>query len=110
MKFITYSEAENKEELGIGGMGGWFEAGMRWADYLEAWRPKAHPILERLRKEIIKNDIRCTGDQHQNGYPSVPLFANGKVATYSFRAWGDLMAAIWSTEDNKDYSYMSFYM
>ena len=111
MKFITYDQAADLEEIGLGGTGGWFEAGMRWEDYLTKWKPYTHKILERLRSEIIKNNIRCTGDQHQHGnYKSCPVFANGKTATYSYRAWGDLMAAIWSTEDDQDYSYMTFYM
>ena len=49
-------------------------------------------------------------EQHQNGAVAVPLWSNGKVDTYSFRSWGDLMAAVWSTEENKDYGYMDFYM
>jgi hypothetical protein len=69
-----------------------------------------HPLLEELRRSIIANNIRCTGEQHQNGAVAVPLWSNGKVDTYSFRAWGDLMAAVWSTEENKDYGYMDFYM
>jgi hypothetical protein len=32
------------------------------------------------------------------------------VATFSYRGWGDIMAAIWSEEENKDYNYMDFYM
>ncbi len=111
MKFITYKEAEELEEIGLGGMGGFFENGMRWEDYLAIYKPEAHELLEQLRQGIIDNKVRCTGDQHQHtDYPSVPVFPNGKVATYSYRAWGDLMAAIWSTEENVDYNYMSFYM
>ena len=40
----------------------------------------------------------------------MPLFSDGKVATFSFRGWGDLMAAIWSEAEDKDYGYMDFYM
>ena len=111
IQFITYNEASDKEEIGIGGMGGFFEAGMRWEDYIKVFIPDVHDTLNQLRSAIIENNIRCTGDQHQySNYESVPLFPNGKVATYSYRAWGDLMAAVWSSEENKDYSYMSFYM
>ena len=64
-----------------------------------------------LRESIIKNQIGWTGKSMQDfGYETVPLWSNGKVDTYSWRAWGDLMAAVWSSEDNKDYSYMDFYM
>lgn len=111
IEFITYGEAEEKEENGLGGMGGWFSDGHRWEDYIDGYNDEGKQLLEELRRAIIKNGIRCTGDQHQHsGYRSVPLWSDGKVDTYSYRAWGDLMAAIWSTEDDKDYSYMDFYM
>ena len=110
IKFISYDEAEDLEENGLGGVGGWFDNGMRWVDYLEIWNPEVHETLENLRKAIINNQINCTGEEHQNGYPSVPVFEDGSVATYTWRAWGDLMAAIWSSEYDKDYNYMHFYM
>ncbi len=111
IKFINYSEVQNKEDIGIGGLGGFFEDGMRWKDYLEIFTDEGKILVEHLRDKIIENNIRCTGYEHQNSaYNSVPLFSNGKVATYSFRAWGDLMAAVWSENDNKDYNYMTFYM
>jgi len=111
IKFVQYNEAESLPESGFGGMGGWFEMGMRWCDYKEMWIEDVHETIENLRAAIIENHIKCTGDQHQHsGVESCPVFEDGTTATYSFRAWGDLMAAVWSTEDNEDYSYMSFYM
>lgn len=107
--FISYQSAESKEENGLGGMGGFFDDGMRWKDYLEIWKPEVHELLEDLRKAIVESGLKCTGAEHQSGALAVPLFPDGKVATYSYRAWGDLMAAVWSEEENKDYSYMSFY-
>ena len=123
-KWITYQEAEGKEENGLGGWGGWFGydemnrgadgrwtmSRARWPDYLDYFEPKARPELEELYQSIVANRIRCTGEEHQSGAVAVPLWDNGKVDTYSMRAWGDLMAAVWSTEDNKDYGYMDFYM
>jgi hypothetical protein len=50
-----------------------------------------------------------TGQEHQYN-SGVPVFSDGKVATYTYRGWGDLMAAIWATEEDKDYHYMDFYM
>jgi hypothetical protein len=115
--FVCYDEASSREDLGLGGMGGWFgesergwDAGHRWKDYVESYNEEVRPALEELRKALIKHGIRCTGEQQQNRAEVCPLWSNGKADTYSFRAWGDLMAAIWSTEDNKDYSYMDFYM
>ncbi len=110
VEWITYSESRGKEENGLGGMGGWFENGMRWKDYKNSYKKIAHSMLETLRKSIIENGIKCSGEAHQGYSSAVPLWSNGKVDTYSFRAWGDLMAAVWSTEDNQDYNYMSFYM
>jgi hypothetical protein len=122
-KWITNAEAAGKDENGLGGMGGWFgydnsadggqelpPAHHRWADYLGNFEPKAHAMLEELRRSIVANKVRCTGYQHQNEASAVPLWSNGKVDTYSYRAWGDLMAAVWSTEEDKDYGYMDFYM
>jgi hypothetical protein len=119
-KWITYAEAAGRGESG---MGGWFgydksaeggdglpKAHHRWVDYLHNFKPEAHAMLEEFRRSIIANNIRCTGEQHQNGATAVPLWSDGKVDTYSFRSWGDLMAAVWSTEENKDYGYMDFYM
>lgn len=115
IRFITYSEAEKlPEHPTIGGLGGFFQLGMRWTDYLEQCAP---PIdsegaldLEILRKTIIKQHIKCTGREHQSDIePYVPLFEDGTVATFSYRAWGDLMAAVWSSEEEKDYCYMDFY-
>ena len=110
-KWITTDEAEGKEENGLGGMGGFFSEGMRWKNYKENYVPKVHEKLEELRRSIIENNIRCTGEERQEGGGNVvPLWSNGKVDTYSWRAWGDLMAAVWSEHENKDYNYMDFYM
>jgi hypothetical protein len=37
------------------------------------------------------------------------MFSDGSVATFSLRGWGDLLAAVYSERDNKDYCYMDFY-
>lgn len=110
-KWITPEEVKGKEDNGLGGLGGFFHAGMRWKDYKNRFQKKVYSMLEELRKSIIKNNIRCTGQQMQeDGLSVVPLWSNGKVDTYTWRAWGDLMAAVWSEKDKKDYSYMDFYM
>ena len=111
IKFITFEEALKYEENGLGGFGGIFARGMRWKDYKEIFNEQGRVDVETLRKAIIENDIKCTGEQHQRSdYKSVPLWSNGKVDTYTYRAWGDLMAAVWSEEEDKDYSYFDFYM
>jgi hypothetical protein len=40
----------------------------------------------------------------------VPVFDDGAIATFSFRAWGDLMAAIWADTDGRRHGYMDYYM
>jgi len=107
--WISYDEAENKENS-FGGLGGWFDNGMRWKDYLEACTPKSRQYPMAIRKAVIERQLKEGGDWHQSSDTGVPLFSDGTVATFSYRSWGDIMAAIWSQEDDCDYSYMSFYM
>ena len=110
-----------QREVAIGGWGGGFgynnEEGEkrekvrhRWNDYLEDMAPECIPYAEALREACVKHNIRITGYQHQNDADGVPVFSDGKIGSFSFRAWGDLMAAIWSEAENKDYNYMDFYM
>jgi len=101
--------------VAIGGWGGWFGYGeprenahQRWKDYVEDLRPECIPYAEALREACVKHNIRITGVQHQNDSNGVPVFSDGKIGSFSLRAWGDLMAAIWSEAENKDYNYMDF--
>jgi hypothetical protein len=93
----------------IGWWGGFFENGMRWKDYLEAFEPDMHPYLEAARKSAVANNIKATGAQHQ--YDGItPVFSDGSTFAMTFRAWGDFMAAVWSEEQDTDMGYMDFYM
>ena len=92
-----------------GGLGGWFTDGMRWKDYAETHTEEGLRYAEALREAILLRKIKATGSEHQNGSELVPVFSDGTIATFSFRAWGDLLAAVWSEKENKDYHYMSFY-
>jgi hypothetical protein len=88
---------------------GFFEPPMRWEDYLDKHAERLHPRLEALREAIIKQNIRHTGRIHQmDNTISCPKFEDGTAQTYSRLAWGDLMAAIWSTHENKDYHHNDF--
>lgn len=118
-KWISYELATQEIEIGqlkvndIGGMGGWFNSrdeGHRWKDYIKKFNKRQIPYIEALRQEIVQNRIKMPGSEHQERKDGVPVFSDNTVALYSYRAWGDLMAAIWSTEENKDYSYIDFYM
>lgn len=118
-KWISYEEADGKPES-CGGLGGWFgrdyetgewrkKNGHRWADYIRRMGEAELPYLEAIRKDVVERKVRYNGRDHQNEDDGVPMFSDGSVGTFSYRAWGDLMAAIWSTEENKDYCYMDFY-
>lgn len=116
IKWISYENAMKLIDLDvlkdnkIGGLGGWFQNGNRWKDYKNVFKKEAHPYQEALRREIIEKNIRYCGNDHEELHDGVPVFSDFTVATYSYRGWGDLMAAIWATQENKDYSYIDFYM
>lgn len=111
-EWVDLSDVPDNDELVWGWTGGWFNFktyGLRWNDYLSHFQPEVHPYLEAIREEVVKNNYKFTGEEHQNN-SGVPKFSNGKYLCLSWRAWGDLMAAIWSEEEDKDYNYMDFYM
>lgn len=108
-EWISYEKAKEYQENEAGGLGGYFnfkQKGMSWEDY----HLKENLYTQALKEEILAKNIKITGGEHQNSENGVPLFEDNTVATYSYRAWGDLMAAIWSEKENKDYCYMDFYM
>lgn len=93
----------------FGGLGGFFVLGMRWCDYLDALCEDGAAYAEALRSAILERKLKKTGHYHQNSYHGVPLFSDGTVAEFSFRAWGDIVAATWAEEEDQDYSYLDFY-
>lgn len=109
ISMISKEESSN-HEISFGRLGGFFENGMRWKDYIDTVLPEKRLYAEAFRKFAVSNNIRITGEQHQESSEAVPLFSDGTIMSLSWRAWGDIMAAIWSEEENKDYNYMDFYM
>lgn len=107
--FISYEDADGLPDSGIGGFGGIVD-GWPWSRYEETFNEDGIEYIRALRDYIIENNIKRGGDWHQNSESGVPLFSDGTVAIYSYRAWGDLMAAIWGDIDGEPYSYMDFYM
>lgn len=98
---------DNGKKDKVGGLGGFFKDGYRWKDYIDT-RPEEHkPYYEALRKFIVENKIRITGQEQDN---LAITFNDDERASFSWRGWGDFMAAVWSEEENKDYHYMNFYM
>lgn len=110
VRWGAFNEVDQPGVVDIGGWGGHIEKGQRWLDYLLLIDGKWGDHFEALRGEILKRRLKRGGDWHQFALDGVPVFDDGVVATFSFRGWGDLMAAIWSDEDGRDYSYMDFYM
>lgn len=112
-KWIAYEDVPESEEMCFGWLGGWFnskEGGKRWKDYIDVFQPVVLPYLEAVRADVVHRNRRLTGEDHQYSSEGVPLFTDGKCLCLTYRAWGDLMAAIWSEKENKDYNYMDFYM
>jgi len=112
IKVIKWSKLKKTKNIKTSAgciMGGFFYNGMRWKDYIKTFSNEVKPYLFALKKEIILKKIRYSGEQHQCGSNGVPVFNDNTRGCFSFRAWGDLMAAIWSTEEDNDYSYMDFY-
>ena len=106
---VNWSEYDAPEDAAsIGWWGGFFENGMRWKDYVENFDPEVHPYLEAARKSAVDTKIKATGMEHQ--YRGItPVFSDGRYFAMTFRAWGDFMAAVWSEEEDRDFSYMDFY-
>lgn len=108
INWVSYDKAaSHPDKTGeIGGLGGMFRDGYRWKDYCDP----GCEYYESLRKSILDNNLRITGEEHQESDNGAPMFEDGTVGLFSWRAWGDLMAAVWSEKEDKNYNYMDFYM
>jgi hypothetical protein len=109
VKWIAYNDVTKDMKKSIGGMGGWFKEGLRWKDYIENLKPEVVPYAEAIR-EAFKDKKPFGGDHHQDAPDGVPVFSDGTYGSFSYRAWGDIMAAIQTSKDNKDHHYMDYYM
>lgn len=107
VEWISDDEVGDRKES-VGGMGGWFD-GHTWQDYLDAWKPEVRPYFEAIRESVVTTGHWINGKQHQNADDGVPLFEDGTVGQFSFRAWGDLMAAISESVDHGKWNYMNWY-
>ena len=83
---------------------------MRWPDYLAGYAPEWHPYVEAIRHAIIEGKVWTGGDWHQYSPNGVPVVAGGHFMGCGFRSWGGLLAAVWSSELNRNFSYLDFYM
>ncbi|MFD2720175.1 hypothetical protein ACFST9_15735 [Hymenobacter monticola] len=106
------SFSENHPGFNLDNLGGSysFKEGMRWPDYIAGYASEWYPYLEAIRQSIIERGVWAGGDWHQYSDNGAPVVAGGHFMVCSFRSWGDLMAAVWSSELNRDFSYIDFYM
>ena len=105
-----YSRSDFRSPNNIAGTGGFFENGMRWADYVHRiCSSEVTDRLEELRTEILARGIRTGGRWHQTSDEGVPAWPDCVLFQASWRGWADLMAAVWSTHEGEDYCYMDFY-
>ena len=113
VEWIAFDQSDARLAAGapdLGGWGGMMTTAMRWADYVAEIDAARHGHFEALREAILARGLRRGGDWHQWAADGVPVFDDGALATFSYRAWGDLMAAVWSEHDGRGYGYMDFYM
>lgn len=111
-KWVKLPELEDFSGLDIMFIqsGGIFEKGCRWFYYINSVEEWQRPYLEAIREEIISKAIKWTGKEMQENPKGIPVFNNGKLGLFTWRAWGDLLAAIWAESEDIDYSYIDFYM
>lgn len=106
IKWISYDESRQYEES-VGWMGGTSTC-LMWEEYLQYYGKNTWEYLEAIRTKILEENLKVTGAEHQDRY--TPLFEDNTVGSFTYRAWGDLVAAIWNTKENqRKYNYMDFY-
>jgi len=110
VEWVDFNDPRLSDDKTIGWMGGWVR-GEQWDEYLKLIAEQWHPYMNAVKDSIIANNIKCTGSEHSEGEGFTPLFSDGYQLGLTWRAWGDLMAAVWNTaEDTNRYSYTNFYM
>lgn len=67
-------------------------------------------IVQLIGDEVVKFGYSFSGQDHQNALTGVPVFSDGTCLRASMRAWGQIMAAIYSAVEGINLSYMDFYM
>lgn len=67
-------------------------------------------IVQLIGDEVVKHGYAFSGQAHQSASTGVPVFSDGTCFRASMRAWGQIMAAIYSSVEGINLSYMDFYM
>ena len=72
--------------------------------------PKLGEYISLINLEIVKNNYKFSGEEHQYSNSGCPLFSDGTCFRASMRCFGGIMSRIYSDIDGIEYSYMDFYM
>lgn len=72
--------------------------------------PELREIVQLIGNEVLTHGYCFSGQEHQNASTGVPVFSDGTCLRASMRAWGQIMAAIYSAIDEVNLTYMDFYM
>ena len=72
--------------------------------------PELRELIQLIGDECVKHGYAFSGQEHQNAATGVPVFSDGTCLRASMRAWGQIMAAIYSAVDGTKLSYMDFYI
>jgi|SRR5690554_2559666 len=100
LELTVTSEAHDNTSVIYGG----YEGGYTWDEYLDTFKSKFKPHFELIRKAIEKLDwVGKTAGEMANDVEFV--FSDGVIIAFTWRAWGDLMAAIVDKGEN----YMKYY-
>ena len=67
-------------------------------------------VLSLIQDEIAEKGYMFAGQDHQNSSTGVPVFSDGTCFRASWRAWGAIMARLFTKGDGEDCTYMDFYM
>jgi hypothetical protein len=81
-----------------------------WLAYVMQYPAQWHPHVEAVRQSILDQGIWAGGDWHQESAHGVPMLSDGHFFCFSWRGWGGLLAAVWSSELGEHFTYMDFYM
>ena len=79
-------------------------------EYRELDDPNPQETYMNLCEEIRKHGYKFDGPYHQTGKMGTPVVEGDLYMTFSYRAWGGVMADAWSCVDKVAYHYMDFYM
>lgn len=71
---------------------------------------KFREIMQLIGEEVVKHGYSFSGQDHQNEPTGVPVFSDGTCLRASMRAWGYIMAAIYSAIEDTEVTYMDYYM